>query len=65
MNGAEKGGRMSEFFYKDTLPGGKHWSLTMRRGTVLKLVDVEGGANVGMLFYNPANCSNATTCPTP
>jgi urea carboxylase-associated protein 2 len=46
---------MPEFSYKDTLPGGKHWSLTMRRGTTLKLVDVEGGANVGMLFYNPAN----------
>jgi urea carboxylase-associated protein 2 len=46
---------MTEPVYKDTLPGGKHWSLLMRRGTTLTLVDVEGGANVGMLFYNPAN----------
>jgi urea carboxylase-associated protein 2 len=46
---------MPEYVYKDTLPGGKHWSLIMRRGTGLKLIDVEGGANVGMLFYNPAN----------
>ena len=46
---------MSEPIYKDTLPGGKHWSLLMRRGTTLTLEDVEGGANVGMLFYNPAN----------
>lgn len=46
---------MNETIYKDTLPGGKHWSLLMRRGTTLRLVDVEGGANVGMLFYNPAN----------
>lgn len=46
---------MSEFVYKDTLPGGKHWSLLMRRGTLLRLTDVEGGANVGMLLYNPAN----------
>jgi len=42
---------MPEFVYKDTLPGGKHWSLTMRRGTLLKLTDVEGGANAGMLSY--------------
>lgn len=46
---------MAEPVYKDTLPGGKHWSLLMRRGTTLTLTDVEGGANVGMLFYNPAN----------
>jgi urea carboxylase-associated protein 2 len=39
--------------YEDKLPGGTHWSLIMRRGTVLKLIDDEGGANVGMLFYNP------------
>ena len=42
-----------QLFYSDTLPGGKHWSLTMRRGTRLRLTDIEGGANVGMLFYNP------------
>jgi uncharacterized protein len=46
---------MTEPVYKDTLPGSKHWSLLMRRGTTLTLTDVEGGANVGMLFYNPAN----------
>jgi len=40
--------------YKDTLPGSTHWSLIMRRGTLLRLKDVKGGANVGMLFYNPA-----------
>jgi urea carboxylase-associated protein 2 len=46
---------MSKAIYRDTLPGGKHWSLLMRRGTMLTLEDIEGGANVGMLFYNPAN----------
>ena len=39
--------------YQYTLPGGAHWSFRMRRGTALRLTDVEGGANVGMLFYNP------------
>jgi len=39
----------------DTLPGAKHWSLTLARNSRLKLTDVEGGANVGMLFFNPIN----------
>ena len=40
--------------YQSTLPGGCHWSMVMKKGHQLKLVDVEGGANVGMLFYNPS-----------
>lgn len=54
---------MSEAGYQDTLPGGKHWSLVMRRNTRLTLVDVEGGANVGMLFYNPANLLERYNAP--
>ena len=49
--------------YKDTLPGGKHWSIRMRRGTSLKLIDVNGGANVGMLFYNPENLLERYNAP--
>ena len=49
--------------YKDTLPGGKHWSMRMRRGTTLKIVDLEGGANVGMLFYNPENTLERYNAP--
>jgi uncharacterized protein len=41
--------------YETVLEGGKHWSFTARRGMALRLVDREGGANVGMLFYNPQN----------
>ena len=41
--------------YEDTIPGGAHWSLLMRRGTCLRLTDVEGGANVGMLLFNPGD----------
>jgi urea carboxylase-associated protein 2 len=41
--------------YDTLIDGGKHWSLTVRAGTLLRLVDETGGANVGMLFYNPAN----------
>lgn len=42
-----------DLMYEDRIEGGAHWSLIMRRGTILRLTDLEGGANVGMLFYNP------------
>lgn len=49
--------------YQDTLPGGKHWSMRMRRGTSLRLIDLEGGANVGVLFYNPENLLERYNAP--
>ena len=39
--------------YQDTIPGGAHWSMIVKKGLTLRLRDDEGGANVGMLFYNP------------
>lgn len=42
-----------ELMYEDEIPGGSHWSMLIRRGTLLRMTDVEGGINVGMLFYNP------------
>ena len=54
---------MAELIYADTLPGGKHWSMTMRRNHRLRLTDVEGGANVGMLFYNPINVLERYNAP--
>jgi urea carboxylase-associated protein 2 len=44
-----------EVLYEERIDGGKHWSLVVPRGLTLRLIDLEGGANVGMLFYNPAN----------
>ena len=41
--------------YETVIDGGKHWSLTLKAGTLLRLIDRDGGANVGMLFYNPHN----------
>jgi hypothetical protein len=49
--------------YEDTLAAACHWSLRMRKGTVLKLIDVEGGANLGMLFYNPENLLERYNAP--
>lgn len=44
-----------DIMYQDEIPGGAHWSFLMRRGLTLRLIDKLGGANVGMLLYNPGN----------
>lgn len=49
--------------YEDSLAAGCHWSINMRKGSVLKLTDTEGGANVGMLFYNPENLLERYNAP--
>src|SRR5690349_15121606 len=36
----------------ETLRGGQMWSRVIKRGQVLRLTDVEGGASVAALFYN-------------
>jgi urea carboxylase-associated protein 2 len=54
---------MSYVLYEDELPGGKHWSMVLKRGVALKLNDKEGGANVGMLFYNPVNLLERYNAP--
>ncbi len=38
--------------FQETVPAGTHWSGILRRGTSLRLTDLEGGANLAALFYN-------------
>jgi len=38
--------------YEEELPGGAMWSWTVKRGQVLRLLDLEGRANVGAIFFN-------------
>lgn len=38
--------------WEEVIPGGAHWSFLMRRGTALRITDLEGGANLSALFYN-------------
>jgi urea carboxylase-associated protein 2 len=54
---------MTAHVTSDTLPGGKHWSMLLRRNCRLKLTDLEGGANVAMLFYNPVNLLERYNAP--
>ncbi len=48
---------------EDSIPGGAHWSMQMRKGTALRLADQQGGANVGMLFFNPSNTLERYNAP--
>jgi len=38
--------------YREELRGGQAWSRVLRRGQLLRITDVEGGATVAALFYN-------------
>jgi uncharacterized protein len=38
--------------WEETVQPGATWSHVLKRGTALRITDVEGGANVGALFYN-------------
>jgi urea carboxylase-associated protein 2 len=38
--------------WEETIEPGATWSHVLKRGTSLRLTDIEGGANVGMIFYN-------------
>ncbi len=38
--------------WEETVQPGATWSHVLKRGTALRMTDLEGGANVGALFYN-------------
>lgn len=38
--------------WEEVVPGGNHWSGLIRRGTVLRITDLAGDANLSALFYN-------------
>lgn len=54
---------MTNMYYTTDIAPGGHWSLRLRRGTLMRLTDLEGGANVGMLFYNPENLLERYNAP--
>jgi len=45
---------MSEtpILWEETIQPGAAWSHVLKRGTALRVTDLEGGANVGGIFYN-------------
>jgi urea carboxylase-associated protein 2 len=49
--------------YTTELPTAAHWSLRMRRGSIMRMTDRNGSANLGMLFYNPENLLERYNAP--
>lgn len=41
-----------EILWEETLQPGATWSHVLKRGTALRITDMEGGANAGAIFYN-------------
>jgi urea carboxylase-associated protein 2 len=54
---------MQEVAYTTEIPAGGHWSLRLHRGTSLRITDVDGGANVGMVFFSSENSLERYNAP--
>lgn len=49
--------------FEEIVPPGSNWSHVLKRGTTLRLTDVEGGANVSLLLYNSEFLSERLNLP--
>lgn len=49
--------------YEETVPGGGHTSFVLKRGQLLRLTDLEGGANVSLLLLNALEKSERLNLP--
>lgn len=49
--------------YEETVPGGGQLSFVLKRGQVLRLTDLEGGANVSMMLLNAQQPSERLNLP--
>lgn len=49
--------------YEETLPGGGHTSLVIKKGQLLRLTDLEGGANVSLMLLNADEKSERLNLP--
>lgn len=49
--------------FEETMPGGWNRSHLLKRGTALRLTDLEGGANMAAIFYNAHNSTERYNMP--
>ncbi|CAH0529918.1 urea amidolyase associated protein UAAP1 [Vibrio hippocampi] len=49
--------------FRDVLPGGAHWSMKVPKGHTVRFTDLQGGANLSVLFYNPDNLLERYNAP--
>lgn len=50
-------------FDEEIVPGGGHTSFILMRGQILRIEDVEGGGNVGLLLFNAHQTSERLNLP--
>lgn len=48
---------------EEVLPGGGHLSFVLKRGQILRMTDIDGGANVSLLMLNPHHKSERLNLP--
>jgi uncharacterized protein len=49
--------------YEEYLPGGGHTSFVLKRGQLLRITDIEGGANASLLLLNASEKSERLNLP--
>ena len=49
--------------YEELVPGGGHTSFVLKRGQLLRITDIEGGANVSLLLLSAAEKSERLNLP--
>jgi urea carboxylase-associated protein 2 len=49
--------------YQETVPGGGHTSFVLKRGQLLRITDLEGGANVSLMLLNAFEKSERLNLP--
>jgi urea carboxylase-associated protein 2 len=54
---------MMDRLLEETVPGGGHASLIVKRGQSLRLTDLRGGANVSLMLFNAAEKSERLNLP--
>lgn len=54
---------MEKTLFAETIQPGATWSHVLKRGTALRITDLEGGANVGAIFYNRENPTERYNMP--
>jgi len=49
--------------YEETVPGGGHTSFVLKRGQLLRITDIQGGANFSLLLFNAQEKSERLNLP--
>lgn len=52
-----------KILFKETVPGGGMWSFVVRRHLTLRITDIQGGTNVGLMAYQAENPLNRLNLP--